>query len=73
MVKRKLEFCHKQREKMQVYQGFDIDAVPPAGNFIKNETSTQMFLVNFEKYFSKQLYLGRGLGTKVSQSILQNI
>ena len=37
---------------MQVYQQLDIDIVPPACNFIKNETPAQMFPCEFCVFFS---------------------
>ena len=41
----KLAFCYRQQnEKMQVYQQFDLDIVPPACIFIKSETPAHVFL-----------------------------
>ena len=34
---------------MQVYRQFNVDVVPPAFNFIKNESRHRCLLMNFEK------------------------
>ena len=41
---KKLGFCYKwSNKKMEVYQYFDVDIVPPACNFIKDKTPAQLF------------------------------
>ena len=48
----KLGFCYKRlNKKMEVYQRFDVDFVPPTCNFIKNETPEQAFSCKFCKIF----------------------
>ena len=49
---KKLGFCFKwHSEKMQVYQPFDIDIVPPACIFIKSKTLTKVLFPEFSEIF----------------------
>ena len=45
---------------MQVYQRFDVD-VPPAYNFIKNETPTHVFPYEFWEFFNLGTLIKRRL------------
>ena len=37
---------------MQVCQQIDVDIVPPASNYIKNETPAKTFFAKFTNFFS---------------------
>ena len=39
--------CERRNKKMQLYQRFDVDVVPPACNFIKNKILAHMFPFEF--------------------------
>ena len=58
-------------KKIQVYQQFDVDIVPPVYNFIKSETSTQLFSCGFCKFFSTSIFLGN-LSTFATGNYIKN-
>ena len=44
-------YCKRHNKKMQVYQHFDVDIVPPVCKFIRKETPAQMLTCKFFKFF----------------------
>ena len=59
---KKLEFCYKQgNRKIPVYQGFDVDVVLPACNFIKNYTLAQTFSFEFCEFYQADALLKKSI------------
>ena len=53
---KKLEFYYKwYNKKMQLYQRFDVDIVPPARTVVKMRLRHRCVLVNFKKFFILKL------------------
>ena len=49
---KRLGFCYRPRSKrVQVYQQFDVDIVPPKCNFIKNKALTQVSFLKLLRMF----------------------
>ena len=55
--------------KMEVYQQFDVDNLPPACNCIKNESPAQLFFHGFFKIF-KNTYFAEHLRKADSNDII---
>ena len=62
--------CERRNKKMQLYQRFDVDVVPPACNFIKNKILAHMFPFEFCELSILSLYWKWDPGTGVSLRIL---
>ena len=59
-------------KKKKVYQQFDVDIVPPAWNFIKNETPAQVFPCESFGVFDSAALLIRDSQKIVFLQILEN-